>query len=587
MAPILGKDLRRMSHLNNKIYKWTGLLLAVAITLTGCSVPLFGSKTAAPKVTPAASAVPTATSVATAVTPTAVAQTSATAATQSVSQVVEGGLTEPRTLNPVLAADAISDELSKLVFNGLVLVDPTSGDIKGDLAKSWDVSSDRKTYTFHLNSGILWQDGQQFTAQDVVFTYNLMMNENTRSPRYSELVEHINEVQAPDLNTVVFTLIRPDAAFLTNEATLGIVPQHVLSSVLPAELVTDPFGLTSTIGTGPFQLTKWSHGDELVFTRNPHYFKGVAAYEQYVYKIVSTPQDLVNGLADGSIDWAQLDPSVVANAKANKNIRVVTAPGDSLEYVALQLDSAKQQLFLDANVRKALMLALDRSTLVKDVWQGEAQVADGTIPPDSWATSASSVTYVQDLTKADQLLQDSGWIAGADGIRTKNGQRLTFKLMTNGDDPLRQQTADWLIQSWRAIGVDAVPDFEKWSTVVQDITHGRNFDALLLGYRGTADPDQSTLWSSDSFFDGFNLGHYSNPTVDTLLQEARQSNDPKTRKADYAKVQDQIMTDLPVIPLVFPNMIVGLSQRLRDVNVTTILIRNRADIEQWHPNTGG
>ncbi len=133
---------------------------------------------------------------------------------------MEAGTSEPSTLNPVLASDPISDELSRLVFNGLVYVDPESGEVKGDLAANWDVSDDRKTYTFHLRDGITWQDGQPFSAQDVVFTYHLMMNDRTRSPRYSELVERVSDVQSPDTKTVVFTLIHPDAAFLDDSGYL-------------------------------------------------------------------------------------------------------------------------------------------------------------------------------------------------------------------------------------------------------------------------------------------------------------------------------------------------------------------------------
>ncbi len=504
-----------------------------------------------------------------------------------VSRVVEAGTVEPHTLNPVLASDPISDELSRLVFNGLVYVAPDSGEPKGDLAATWDVSDDRKTYTFHLRDGITWQDGQPFSAQDVVFTYRLMMNEHARSPRYSELVERVREVQAPDTKTVVFTLIHPDAAFLTTEATFGIVPEHVLSNVLPEELVSDSFGVISTIGTGPFTLAQWSHGDQLVFSRNAAYFKGEPVYDQYVYRIVASSDDLVTGLADGSIDWALLDPAAATKAREQKAIEVKSLPGDSFEYVALQLDSAKQLLFLDARVRQALMLALDRHKLVADVWHDDAEIATGTIPPASWSSAVSGVSYAQDIDKARQLLQDAGWVTGDDGIRTKGGRRLRFKLLTNGDDPLRQATVNWLTESWRAIGVEVVPDLEKWSTIVQDITHDRSFDAVLLEYRGTVDPDQTTLWSSDSFFDGLNVGHYSNPDVDALLEEARQSADVEARKTDYAKAQDHVLTDLPAIPLVYPNVTVGLSNRLRNVDVTTILIRNRATIEQWHPGSSG
>lgn len=501
-------------------------------------------------------------------------------------QIVEGGLTEPRTLNPVLVADPISDQLSHLVFNGLTKVDPDTAEPVGDLAKGWDVSEDRLTYTFYLRDGVTWQDGQPFGARDVVFTYDLMMNEKARSPRYSRLVERIRRVTATDQSTVEFELVQPDAAFLMTLATFGIVPEHMLSDVLPEELVTDPFGLSTAVGTGPFTLQQWARGDRIVFRRNDRYFNGKPAVEQYVFKLVSAPQDLVSGLKDGSIDWAQLPPDLAAAAET-VGVRVDRLPSFDMTYVALQLDPTKSKLFLDTRVRQALLLALDRQQLLDQFWGGQGKVADGTLPPASWAYASSKTTYRQNLVEAVRLLDEAGWNVGPDGIRAKDGVPLRFNLTTNGDDAGRRQIAEWLIQSWRALGVEAQPDYESWSSVRQRVVGTRQFDALLVGYRWDVDPDQTALWSSDSFFDGFNIGHYANTDVDTLLAKALASGNANERTQLYAQIQDLVMRDLPVLPLAFPDLVVGRSARLQDLKLTAILIGNRANIERWGLAKGG
>ncbi len=499
------------------------------------------------------------------------------------SRITEGGLIEPRTLNPIFVADPVSEEISHLVFNGLVYVDPKSGEPQPDLAQSWEVSDDRLTYTFHLRDSILWHDGQPFAANDVVFTYQLMMNNRVRSPRFSRLVERVHGVGAPDRSTVTFTLIHPDATFLTDLATFGIVPEHLLSTILPEELVTDPFGISSAVGTGPFTLRQWVRGDRILFQRNSKYFKDPAKVESYVYRVMPSTKELLAGLKDESIDWGAIDPASVDEAKKVSGIRVESLPGYEMSYVSLQLDPAKTRLFQDVRIRKALMLALDRKQAVTDIWHGQAKVADGTQPPASFAHAPSKTVYQQNLEQAKSLLDEAGWKAEADGIRMKDGQALRFTLSTNSDDPERKETAEWLIKSWSAIGVYVDRDFQKWSTIREETIRTRDFDALLLGYRWGIDPDQTAVWSSDSFFDAFNLNHYSNEQVDQLLDKAVASGDTEERKQLYAEAQDTVMDELPSLPLFFPNETVAISKKLTNAQVTAIFMRNRANIEQWNP----
>ncbi|CCF82293.1 ABC transporter substrate-binding protein [Nitrolancea hollandica] len=499
------------------------------------------------------------------------------------SRITEGGLIEPRTLNPIFVADPVSEEISHLVFNGLVFVDPKSGEPQPDLAQSWEVSDDRLTYTFHLRDSVLWHDGQPFAANDVVFTYQLMMNNRVRSPRFSRLVERVHGVGAPDRSTVTFTLIHPDATFLTDLATFGIVPEHLLSTILPEELVTDPFGISSAVGTGPFTLQQWVRGDRILFQRNSKYFKDPAKVEGYVYRVLPSTKELLSGLKDESIDWAAIDPAGADEAKKVSGIRVESLPGYEMSYVSLQLDPAKTRLFQDVRIRKALMLALDRKQGVTDIWHGQATVADGTQPPSSFAHAPSKTVYQQNLEQAKSLLDEAGWKAEADGIRMKDGQALRFTLTTNSDDPERKETAEWLIKSWSAIGVYVDRDFQKWSTIREETIRTRDFDALLLGYRWGIDPDQTAVWSSDSFFDAFNLNHYSNDQVDQLLDKAVASGDTEERKQLYAQAQDTVMEELPSLPLFFPNETVAVSKKLTNAQVTAIFMRNRANIEQWNP----
>lgn len=502
------------------------------------------------------------------------------------SRVTEGGLIEPRTLNPIFVADPVSEEISHLVFNGLVFVDPTTGEPKPDLAESWEVSEDRLTYTFHLRDSVLWHDGQPFAANDVVFTYHLMMNNRVRSPRFSRLVERVHGVGAPDRSTVTFTLIHPDATFLTDLATFGIVPEHLLSTILPEELVTDPFGISSAVGTGPFTLQQWIRGDRILFQRNGQYFKKPAKTESYVYRVLPSAEELLAGLDDGSIDWGEIEPAAVDDAKKHSDSRAETLPGYEMSYVSLQLDPAKSRLFQDVRVRKALMLALDRKQAVADIWHGQAKVADGTQPPASIAFAPSKHRYQQNLDQAKKLLDEAGWKAEANGMRQKDGRALRFTLSTNSDDPERKQTAEWLIKSWNTIGVQVDRDFQKWSTIREETIKTRDFDALLLGFRWSIDPDQTAVWSSDSFFDAFNLNHYSNDQVDELLDKAVASGDTEERKQLYAQAQDIVMEELPSLPLFFPNMTVAVSKKLTNAQVTAIFMRNRANIEQWNPPPG-
>jgi len=565
-----------------KRHDWQGAILLViiaALLLAGCQRGGSGS-------TPAPNDAPGQASGAAPVTGQAaglaqiVVPTQAPQPTQR-SSIVEAGLEEPRTLNPLFVADPVSEELSRLVFDSLVTVDPATGEIAPALADSWDVSDDGVRYTFHLRDGVRWHDGQPFTARDVEFTYRTMLDVNARSPRYSRLAERVKVVSVVDPRTVVIELIRPDASFLPTLATLGIVPEHVLAGVQPEQLITDPFGLSSAVGTGPFMLKQWVRGEQIVFERNPQYYRGTPQVAQYTYKVVGSMDELVAGLQDGLIDWAVVDAAQAGAVPAIDGVSIQSLPGFELVMVVLQLDSSKSELFLDPRVRQALMLALDRQRMIDEIWHGQAEVARGTQPPASWAAGPAGVEYSYDPEQAARLLDEAGWQVGPDGIRHREGQRLSFRLVATGADPTRRALATWLQRQWAEIGIEVQLELEQWSDVRRRATETRDFDALLLGVRWDLDPDQSTVWSSDSIFDGLNMGHYTNAELDAVLAQAVATTNREERLAHYRQAQEIVLKDLPALPLSFPKVTVLWSDRIEAPPLTATALRLRYGVEQW------
>ena len=497
--------------------------------------------------------------------------------------IVEGGLKEPRTLNPILVDDPLGDALSRLVFSGLTRLNPETGDPEPDLASSWETNDDHTVYRFNIREGVTWHDDQPLTAQDVEFTFELMMDNRTRSPRFSRIVERVSAVEAIDSETVEFRLISPYSALPATIATFGIVPQHALGNVLPDELVAEPFGTDSAIGTGPFQFVHWDRGERIVFEANRNHHEMSPAIDQYEYRVADDNETFLDELDSGEIDWARIGPELLEDVDALDSVEARGTSGFDMISVVLQKDSGVTTRFAEREVRQALLHALDREEMVQTIWNGRAAVAHSIIPDISWAAAEPETQYDYDPERAEQLLDDAGWSIGEDGVRQRDGQRLEFSLLANGDNPVRRELAEWLVVQWQEIGIDASVNFETWSNVRDQITTSRDFQSLLFGYRWDVDPNQHAMWSSDSITGGFNLASYMNQDVDQLLNDALAVADQDTRAENYREMQELVLSDLPVLPLAYPEQLLAIGPRLHAEEQTAILLRNRANVAGWVP----
>ena len=577
--------------------RFVALLMTPALT-AGCG--LIGSSAADPTVPPAPATTPASAASAPTVQPiaptgastpapaTAVAASpaplaprpAATPAPADLTNARRGGrltwgwLADARTLNPLFATDTASRQAASLLFDGLTRINPVTLQPEPALAERWEISPDHRTYTFRLRPGAVFHDGQPCAADDVKFTYDLLLSERLYAPARPELAAVIETITVVDPATITFRLKHVSAPFLARHAIHGIVPRHRLASVDLNRLEQSDFGFTQPVGAGPFRLGEWRRGERLALARHDAYVGGQPYLDEIAFEVVDAQDALHEGLRSGTLDLAAVREDVAGEIDNHPNLRLDQRPALALTYTGFQMDSAQTQLFQDQRVRQALTIALDREAMARQARFGLAEVATGPIPPPLWpAEPPLAPTLRYDPTRAEQLLDAAGWLRGGDGIRVREGQRLAFELLTNRSTDggrARERYAEMMRDAWRAIGAEATVAVVSFSEVVSRLRTTHKFDVYLTAYASDADPDQRLLWSTDAYQNGFNASRYSNGEVDRLLTEAVRVADPAQRRALYRQAQEILLTDLPAIMLDYPVALHGLNERARNVVVSPV-----------------
>ena len=483
-----------------------------------------------------------------------------------------------KTFNPVLSGDDGSSLVSTLCFDSLLTID-AKGQPAPLLAESFGVASDGLTYTFHLHKNAKWTDGQPVTADDVVFTYQLMYDpkyKKVSSPRRGTLEKYIESVTATDANTVVIKTKSVFAPFLVQHSGYGIVPKHVLGTLDAAAINTADFNSGPTVTSGAFKFVKWEKGQQVTFARNDNYYLGAPYLDQFILKLVSGGSVAIgNQLKTGEIDLGPIDPSAFDDFRTVTSVTVGEYPTASFEFYAYNQDPSKPagKFFADKSVRQALLYALDRDKVAKAVYFGHATTAVTPIPPVLWAFNGSTQpNYKFDKAKAESLLDAAGWAKGSDGIRSKGGTRFKIELITNAGNKVRENLIQVMSQQWRDIGVDCTPKPIDFGALVDQIVHTRTFDVFLVGFGPFTDPDQSSIFHSrnsvDGGFDGFG---FSNPEVDKLLDDGVATVDRAKRLDIYKQYQAKMNDLVPAPPIVFANALPGVSKRVQGTRYSTFV----------------
>ncbi len=451
---------------------------------------------------------------------------------------------EPIALNPLLLEGLPAYEVSELFYSYLTNYDE-NGNIVPDLA-TYTVAPDNTTITYHLRHGVRWQDGVPLTSRDVVFSYQAVMNPaNNLEQRYG--FDRVASVTATDPYTVVVRTKVPFSPiigwFFGGDNNYTILPAHLLASCKNLNHVS--FN-SAPVGSGPYRLERWDHGDRLVLSANRTYFGGQPAIEQLVMPFITDVSTTINELHSGELDAAfVLDSSRIAELRAIPNHRVVVTPVPWFYGLAFNFEDP---IVSDRTVREAFALAIDRRSLTRKISQGVYDADTGLRGLFTWAFDPHADTIAYDPTRAAALLTQDGWIPGPDGIRVKNGRKLRIELIFPVGSDMTMHFATAIAAAERVIGIDVpMRRYDRTQFVSKDGPEMQgHYQVSLYDYQASQDPDASWLLSCDQKSPaGFDIPRYCSAKVDALLRQGAATFDRGKRIAAYHAVQRQIVYDLP------------------------------------------
>jgi peptide/nickel transport system substrate-binding protein len=504
---------------------------------------------------------------------------SPTGASKKGGHVTYGTFSDPKQFNSVLTSDDASSHVTARIYDGLLTIDENgTGQQKPLLAESVPKpSADGLSYTFKIRKDVKWTDGKPLTADDVAFTYNIMVDPKYKaanSPRSATVQSFVESVTASDQYTVVFKMKKVYAPFLLQHGTYGILPKSVYGSLTPEQINTTDANTNPQVTSGMFKFDKWEKGQQVTLSRNDNYYRGAPLLDKYVVKNTGSSVAVSNQLKTGEVDIGGIDNSQFDSFATVANVDVKKYTTLSFEFFGYQLDPSKPagKLFSDKQVRQALVYGLDRQAMVDAIYFKQGVVPDSVIPPPLWAFNPNvKPKYNYDTKKAEQMLDAAGWTKGSDGIRAKAGQRLKFEIITNSGNKTRESLIVAMQDQWKKIGVDATAkpvDFN--GVLVPAITNTRNFDIFMVGFGPFTDPDESQLWHSRATnAGGFNGMQFKNARVDKLLDDGVATFDQAKRKQIYAELQDIMADEVPGPILVFAKALVGVNKRVQGTKYST------------------
>ncbi len=470
---------------------------------------------------------------------------------------IESSIGDASYLNPVLASDSASSSINGLVFNGLIKYGPQI-QLTGDLAEKWEVSKDGLTLQFYLKKNVLWHDGQPFTAADVQYTFERLIDPEVKTP-YSSNYEKVKKFEVLDPATIRITYSEPFVPALESWG-MGILPKHIFQGARGKEFNQHPAN-KKPIGTGPYIFKEWKTDEKIILEANPRYFEGKPHIARYVFRII--PDDAVEfmELRNKSIDTMVLTPDQYqAYPEFFEGYKKYRFPRAAYTYIGFNLT---HPLFKEKRIREALAYAINKKELVAGVLLGMGISATGPFLPLSWAFDPEVKDFEFNLNRAKKILKEEGWTdSNQDGILDKEGKKFEFTLMTNQGNKMRSLTAEIIQDQLKKVGIKINIRIIEWSTFIKNFIDRRDFEAIILGWTLSPDPDIYTIWHSSQIKEGqYNFVSYDNPRVDMLLEAGRKTFNQKEREKIYKEVHRLIHEDIPYIFLYYPEFLPVVQER--------------------------
>lgn len=500
---------------------------------------------------------------------------------------------DPGTLFPPFVELAAAKQITEQIYDYLADVGPSldardEKDFRRELAESWRWSSDSLSLAFRLNPRARWHDGNNVTAGDVRFTFELNRNPAVAG-RYVSSLQNIDSVTVSDSLTAVFWFhSRQPSQLLDAAAQLLILPAHQLARISPEKLreSTPP----PPIGSGRFRFLRWDRGSAVEIVPDSANYRGRARLDRVIWSVTPDFTTAVTRLKRGDVDFLDgLRPENLAELR-QPDLRIMTAPTMDYAFLRFNLrdptDRARPHpLFGDRELRRAIAMSLDRESLIRSVLDTFAVIPAGPTVRSFPSTDPDLRQLPFDSARASAILDSLGWIRRADGLRARRGKELSFTLIVPNFSPSRMKMGVLLQEKLRQAGIRAA--LEKMDSMGQRTKEVKgDFDASLDNWMMPSSPDATRdAWTTTGIGkNGVNYGYYSNPRFDALLDSALTS-DPARARAKFSAAYSVINDDAPAVWLYEPRKIIGINGRFK-------LARTRPDswwfsLADWYVPVSG
>lgn len=427
---------------------------------------------------------------------------------------------------------------------------------------------DSASIRYHMRTDVSWSDGVPVTAHDAAFTIETRGVPELASPRM-DMNREIREVVAENDSTLVIHFNRRYPEMLFHSA-LEVLPRHVyqdadLSQLRSHPSVTDPVGLLVT--NGPMRLTEWIRGQRIVLQPDTT-FEPRVQLDRVVFRVIPEETTRLVELQTGNVDVAELPFNFVPQVRASPELRIEKMEKRSYEYIAYNPNA--YDFFADRDIRRALTLALDRSALISALQLDEfATLAGGPYSPlfRLLYDPEGQAPLPYDTVEAKRILDEKGWTRGPDGIRTRNGQRLSFTISTNGNNQRRVDIAQVVENQWARLGIDANIQTLEFNTFY-DRAENKDFDAIIAGWSVALSPDLNQMWGDPSL--RFNFVSYDNPQVRSLFEQAVNQPTPEAAARYWRESANLIAADQPYTWLFYYDQPYAVNNRVQGMRIDTL-----------------
>lgn len=479
----------------------------------------------------------------------------------------------PGRFNPIFDFYNPPDrDLDYLLFSGLLRFD-ARGLPQHDLVESMGISQDGTVYNFSLYEDAVFHDGERLTSEDVVFTIELLRNEDLPIPNDVRALWNEVEVEPLDDTTLQFRLPEAYSPFL-DYLTFGILPQHILGDLSPEELINASFNL-NPVGSGPYLFDRLiSNNGEIegvALVRFDDYYKEPAFIEQIVFNYYPDSQSALQAYQNGEIEGiSYVDSDILPSALKESALNVYTGRMPELTLILLNLDNPELSFFQEADIRRALLMGLNRQRMIDNLRAGQAIVADGPIFPATWAFYEGIEHIAYDPDAAVEALKEAGYTIPAEGgsIRANESQQLAFELIYP-DDTEYTALAEAIARDWERLGVGVEIRPVAYGQLVSDHLEPRIFQAALvdINLARSPDPDPYPFWHQSQATTGQNYSKWDDRQASEYLEQARVTLDVEERARLYRNFQVRFVDEMPALPLFYPVFTYAVDERVQGVTM--------------------